>query len=67
MTEQRQQPLPASDWPPVQAAGESDEAYFKRSMAMIAGEDIRTKTDLKDWTGSLPFHLDVPVQGKKKS
>ena len=26
-------------------------------MAMLRGDDIRTKGDLRDWTGSLPFHL----------
>ena len=40
--------------------GENDDAYYRRAAAWIAGEDVRTKTDLKDWTGSYPFHLDKP-------
>lgn len=43
---------------PPQLEGESDKAYEKRLMAFLVGEDVRTKTDLRDWTGSLPFHLD---------
>ena len=26
-------------------------------MAMLRGDDVRSKGDLRDWTGSLPFHL----------
>ena len=25
--------------------------------AMLCGDDIRSKGDLREWTGSLPFHL----------
>jgi hypothetical protein len=38
--------------------GESDRAYQDRVVAWISGDDVRTKTDLRDWTGSLPFHLN---------
>ncbi len=43
---------------PQQKPGESDRVYNKRVLAFIHGDDIRTKVDLRDWTGSLPFHLD---------
>ncbi len=43
---------------PQQQPGESDKAYEKRFMAFVNGEDIRSKTDLRSWTGSFPFHLD---------
>lgn len=33
-------------------------AYNKRVAAWIASEDVGSKTDLRDWTGSLPFHLN---------
>ena len=45
---------------PKRLPNESDRAYEKRVMAFIHGEDVRTKTDLRDWTGSFPFHLDKP-------
>lgn len=43
---------------PKQRDGESDEDFDLRMMAYVFGDDIRSKTDLKDWTGSFPFHLD---------
>jgi hypothetical protein len=44
--------------PPEKMENESNQAYSQRFSAWLAGDDIRTKTDLRDWTGSLPFHLD---------
>ncbi len=44
--------------------GESAKAHAKRIADFISGADVRTKTDLVDWTGSPPFHLDVPEQAK---
>lgn len=38
--------------------GESEADHYRRVAAWISGEDVRTKTDLVDWTGSLPFHLN---------
>jgi hypothetical protein len=35
---------------PEQHPGESDAAYWRRVEAWISGEDVRTKTDLQDWT-----------------
>ena len=43
---------------PQQLPGESDKAFAKRVFAFVNGDDIRTKTDLRGWTGSFPFHLD---------
>lgn len=43
---------------PKQMPGESDKAYEKRLMAWISGDDVRTRTDLRDWTGSGPMHLN---------
>ncbi len=40
--------------------GESDEARYIRIAAFLCGDDIRSKDDLRDWTGSPPFHLDKP-------
>ncbi len=51
---------------PTQKDGESDDAYEKRLNAFISGDDIRTKTDLRDWTGSFPFHLDGMPSSEKK-
>ena len=30
---------------------------IKEQLAWLRGDDVRTKTDLRGWTGSLPFHL----------
>ena len=38
----------------------------KEIMAILRGDDIRIKTDLKDWTGSPPFHLDKNFDKKKE-
>lgn len=43
---------------PAQMPGESEKAYMKRLMAFIRGDDVRTKVDLREWTGAPPFHLD---------
>lgn len=43
---------------PKKRPDETDEAYALRLVAWSNGEDIRSKTDLKDWTGSFPFHLN---------
>jgi hypothetical protein len=47
-----------TDLPPKRE-NESDNDYNLRIAAWIAGEDVRVKTDLKDWTGSPTFHLNV--------
>lgn len=57
MSEERKQKPTVTDLP-AQLPGESDRAYNKRVMAFLHGEDVRTRTDLRDWTGSFPFHLD---------
>jgi hypothetical protein len=49
---------------PARLPGESDEAYNRRVVAILAGDDVRTKTDLRDWTGSFPFHLDRSPETK---
>ena len=38
--------------------GESSKSHYHRVMAFIRGDDVRSRTDLRDWTGSPPFHLD---------
>lgn len=43
---------------PERRPGESDNSYFRRVRDWISGEDVRTRADLRDWTGSLPFHLN---------
>lgn len=43
---------------PERRAGESDRDYERRFLAWVNGDDVRTKTDLRDWTGSGPMHLD---------
>jgi len=43
---------------PERLPGETDKVYWKRVEAGLAGENIRSKADLRDWTGSLPFHLN---------
>ena len=49
---------------PARRAGESDRSYFRKVSAFLFGEDVRTKTDLCDWTGSLPFHLNRESEKK---
>ena len=43
---------------PKRIKGESWEDFSKRVERWRRGDDVRTKTDLKDWTGSPPFHLN---------
>lgn len=44
---------------PDRLPGESDRAYEKRFFYYINGDDVRSRTDLKDWTGCPPMHLNV--------
>lgn len=40
----------------------------KEIMGWLRGDDVRSKTDLRDWTGSPPFHLNrEPVDGHEKA
>jgi hypothetical protein len=43
---------------PQKQDGESWEAFSQRVDRWRKGEDVRSKTDLRNWTGSLPFHLN---------
>lgn len=43
---------------PPRLSGESERDYERRIAAFLRGDDVRTKTDLVDWTGCPPFHLD---------
>lgn len=45
--------------------GETDKDHLRRIRDFVSGADVRTKTDLVDWTGSPPFHLDR-YNGAKK-
>jgi len=38
--------------------GETDKAWAKRVAAYVAGEDVRSKDDMREWTGSPKFHLN---------
>lgn len=42
---------------PERRPRESDREYYDRVQAWLNGEDVRVKTDLKDWK-SCNFHLD---------
>jgi len=42
---------------PERRSGESDRDYHRRVMAWITGEDVRTKTDLRDFK-TCDFHLN---------
>ena len=42
---------------PPQEPGESDREYARRLSRWLAGDDIRSKADMREWTGSPPFHL----------
>lgn len=45
----------------VQRDDESDADWGRRCQAWINGEDIpMVVSSLEGWTGSPPFHLDVP-------
>ena len=37
---------------------ETDAQWAARVEHWLSADSVRTKTDLKDWTGSYPFHLD---------
>lgn len=43
---------------PVRQTGESGEAFFERIKQWACEDTARSKGDNKEWTGSLPFHLD---------
>jgi hypothetical protein len=43
---------------PERMPGEDEDAYWKRVRAVLTGDDVRSKADLRDWTGSFPFHLN---------
>lgn len=43
---------------PRQEPGESDKAYARRLSRWLAGDDIRSKGDMREWTGAPPFHLN---------
>lgn len=48
-----------TDLPP-QRHGESDEAHYRRIVAFL--NDVRTKTDLVDWTGLAAYRSILIVQ-----
>jgi hypothetical protein len=41
---------------------ETEGDHYLRVVAWLNGDDVRTKTDLRDWTGSMPFHLNREPQ-----
>ena len=43
---------------PVQQPGESDESFYKRVYQWAMDDTARSKADNREWTGSLPFHLN---------
>lgn len=43
---------------PERRTGESALAFYARVRRWLIGDDVRVKTDLQDWTGSGPMHLD---------
>ncbi len=43
---------------PKQKPGETDRDYERRLFRWITGDDIRSKADMREWTGSPPFHLN---------
>jgi len=43
---------------PIKQKGENWKAFAARVERWVKGEDVRSRTDLRDWTGSQPFHLD---------
>jgi hypothetical protein len=45
-----------TDFPP-KLSGETEKAYWKRVEEAMCGDNIRSRADLKEWTGSPPFHL----------
>lgn len=50
------QPFPTTF--PEREGNESDESYYGRIRSWLVGEDVRSKVDLREWTGSPKFHLD---------
>ena len=42
---------------PDMLPGESCKAYWRRVALALCGENDRSKADLREWTGSPPFHL----------
>jgi hypothetical protein len=53
----KQAPTLTMDHIPQRMPGESNRAYWRRWMAFISGEDVRTRTDLADFK-TADFHLD---------
>lgn len=45
---------------PVRKPGESEESFYKRVVQWACDDTARSKADNREWTGSLPFHLDRP-------
>jgi hypothetical protein len=43
---------------PKRNEGESDNDYERRIAKFLSGDDVRSKHDNKEWTGSLPFHIN---------
>ena len=43
---------------PERGDTETFEEYSRKVRAWIRGDDVVTKTDLRGWTGSFPFHLN---------
>lgn len=43
---------------PKQEPGETDKQYRQRLSRWLAGDDIRSKADLREWTGTPVFHLN---------
>lgn len=37
---------------------ETEDGYYIRVAAWLSGDDVRSKADLRDWTGSSTFHLN---------
>lgn len=44
---------------------ETERQYFDRVIAWATGADVRSKTDLRDFTGSPTFHLDNEHKKKR--
>lgn len=47
---------------PKRISGETDKQYERRIAAWLSGDDVRSKADNREWTGSSPFHLDQQVK-----
>lgn len=43
---------------PERLPGETMEQYFCRVQRWLSGDDVRSKADNREWTGSPPFHLN---------